>query len=642
MQSNFDAVVSALSLRMFNVPPASVEEAMALSQSSPDLSLLETLSELGHLRKEEKRLLEDLSEAIQRHELATVSGYPVDSLKRGASPLDTLARFRDLADPEPGLRKHAREEQRYDVRHEHGRGGMGRILAVWDRRMHREVALKELLTGEDAGEGRVVARFLREARITSRLQHPSIIPVHEIGVRDNGALYYTMKLVRGRTLRDAIKASPKLESRMALLPHYLDLCQAVAYAHAHGVIHRDIKPSNVMIGEFGETQVIDWGLAKEVGSAEAAGKPCSLEGEEALGQELTMAGQLLGTPHYMAPEQAAGKHDELDERADVYALGAVLYELLTGSRPYQASTGLEVLRKSASEPPSPPERLCPEAPPALIAVCRRAMERAPSARYASAAELAEEIALYQAGARVRAYEYGTAELLGRFLRRHRPVVVTVCLALGLLSSLGIYSYVSLSARHAAEHDLRVSSERKGYDLSILTAQRALEENRYTEAREVLAACPPDYRDWEWGRLSLALDRIQSAAQLGEGWLSSAEISPDGRHVLTLGSEGAVDLWSLPTMAHVRTYDPLAAAAGMSVFRPGGEEFAVHQTGQGVVRWSLQLSAPIASYALDTGDEGNAVAYSPDGRFLVAGAAEGMLHRWDLDSGGSMPTLVSES
>jgi WD40 repeat protein/serine/threonine protein kinase len=642
MQSNFDAVVSALSLRMFNVPPASVQEAIELSQASPDLSLLETLSELGHLRKEEKRLLEDLSEAIQRHETATESGYPVGAVDMGASPLGTLARFRDIADLEAGTKKLACDEQRYEVRHEHGRGGMGRILAVWDRRMQREVALKELLSGEAAGESRVIARFLREARITGRLQHPSIIPVHEIGVREDGTFYYTMKLVRGTTLRQAIKASPTLESRMALLPHFLGLCQAIAYAHAHGVIHRDIKPSNVMIGEFGETQVIDWGLAKEVGSAEAAGEPGKLDGAEEFSQELTMAGQLLGTPHYMAPEQAAGKHDELDERADVYALGAVLYELLTGSRPYQASTGLEVLRKSASEPPSPPDQLCPEAPPALIAVCRRAMEREPSGRYATAAELAEEIALYQAGARVRAYDYGTAELLGRFLRRHRPVVITVCLALGLLSGLGIYSYLSLRDRHAAEHDLRVASERKGYNLSILTAQSALEEDRYSEARQVLEACLPEYRGWEWGRLSLALDHIQSTSALGDGWLSSAEMSPDGQHLLTLGSEGALKLWSLPEMAHVRTYESGPSSWSASAFRSDGQEFSVHQTGLGVVRWRLSSPIPLATYPLETGDEGNAVVYSPDGRYLVAGAAGGAIYQWEINGGRLMRTLTSES
>ncbi len=642
MQSNFDAVVSALSVRMFQIPPAHVQEAIELAQASPDHSLLETLSELGHLRKDEKRLLEELSEAIERHETATASGYPVDLLKPGASPLETLAHFRDIADPEAGLKRPARDEQRYEVRHEHGRGGMGRILAVWDRRMHREVALKELLPGEVTGQGRVIARFLREARITGRLQHPSIIPVHEIGVGENGALYYTMKLVRGRTLRQAIKSSSTLESRLALLPHFLGLCQGIAYAHAHGVIHRDIKPSNVMIGEFGETQVIDWGLAKEVGSAEARGHSSDPGREDEHGQELTMAGQLLGTPHYMAPEQAAGKHDELDARADVYALGAVLYELLTGSRPYQASTGLEALRKAASESPSPPEQLCPEAPAALVAVCRRAMEREPSARYATAADLAEEISLYQAGARVRAYDYGTAELLGRFLRRHRPVVVTTCLAFGLLLGLGIYAYLSLSARHAAEHVLRVTSERKGYDLSILTAQRALEENRYGEARALLRACPPEYRDWEWGRLSFVLDRTQSTSVLGDGWLSSAEISPDGRHVLILRAEGSVDLWSLPGMAHLQTFQSVGAGAWGAAFRPGGEEFAVHRTGFGVVRWNLASPVPIASYPLVTGDEGNAVTYSPDGQFLIAGSDEGVIHQWNLIEGRLVRTLTSES
>lgn len=642
MPSNFDAVVSALSMRVFRIPPAQVEEALALSQTSPDLSLLDTLSELGHLSREDRRLMEELYEAIEQHESATESGYPSGVFNQGAAPLELLARFREIADPEDGTLRTAKETPRYEVRGEHGRGGMGRILAVWDWRMLREVALKELLPGESAGQSRVIARFLREARITGRLQHPSIIPVHEIGVGENGALYYTMKLVRGRTLRDAIKSSPGIDARMKLLPHFLGLCQAIAYAHAHGVIHRDIKPSNVMIGEFGETQVIDWGLAKEVRHAESPGQSGLPTGDDENGGELTMAGQLLGTPHYMAPEQAAGRHTELDERADVYSLGAVLYELLTGSRPYQASTGLEVLRMAATEPPDAAEQLCPEAPAALVAVCRRAMDREPAARYATAAELAEEITLFQAGARVHAYEYGAAELLARFLRRHRPVVVTVCLALGLLSGLGIYSYLSLRARHAAEHELRVSSERKGYELSILTAERALEENRYTEAADVLDACLPEYRDWEWGRLSLALNEIRTSAELSAEWISSAELSPDGRHVLILGSEGAFNMWSLPEMTPARAYPIQSAAPWSSAFRPGGNEFAVHQTGIGVSRWRIDASECIATYPLDTGVEGNAIAYSPDGHYLVAGSGDGALHLWDLEGNAPVRTLKSHS
>ncbi|MCC6143941.1 MAG: serine/threonine protein kinase [Candidatus Hydrogenedentes bacterium] len=641
MRSDLDAVVSALSVRLFHIPHAHVQEALVLSQATPDASLLETLSELGHLRDEEKNLLDEMSQAFLRHEADTLSGYAEDGATREVSPLARLTRIRDLAGEGIDHSASARKAPRYEVRHEHGRGGMGRILAVWDRRMRRDVALKELLPSGARNQGRVIARFLREARITGRLQHPAIIPVHEIGVRDDGTIYYTMKLVRGRTLRQAIVSAETLEARMALLPHYLDLCQAIAYAHAHGVIHRDIKPNNVMIGEFGETQVIDWGLAKELDTQERGG-PEGDELSDALSPDLTLAGQLLGTPHYMSPEQAAGKHDQLDGRADVYALGAVLYEILTGSQPYQASTGLEVLMKVASEPPAPPEHLCPEAPAALVAVCRRAMERDPAARYVSAAALAAEITSFQAGARVLAYEYSLAELLARFVRRHRPVVVTAALALSLLVGLGTYAYLSLRARHAAEHDLRLKSEQKGYDLSILIAQRALEEFRYAEARTVLDACPVTCRDWEWGRLSQALQEIQTTRILDQTIFTEAELTPDGSRLLTLSQDGRIKLWQLPEMELIQTYEQLSTTSWSASFRPDGKEFAVYRDGGGLVRYSTDSPLPKTTYTFPGELEGDAITYTPDGRSVVAAGPRGAILEWDLEGAETVRTLAPEA
>jgi WD40 repeat protein len=535
--------------------------------------------------------------------------------------------------------------RRYEERGEQARGGMGRILRVWDRHMRREVALKEVLPARGSRGGQVVARFLREARITGRLQHPSIVPVHEIGIRENGTLYYTMKLVRGQTLRQAIKVATSIEERLKLLPHYLNLCQAMAYAHAHGVIHRDLKPSNVMIGEFGETQVIDWGLAKDLlaeREADSSAEPDQEEPGTGEVSELTQAGQLLGTPHYMAPEQAMGRHEALDARTDVYALGAVLYELLTGSRPYQASTRLEVLRKCAEGAPVPPEVLCPEAPAPLVAICRRAMARNPDARYLSAGELATEIASFQAGARVSAYDYGVGELLARFLRRHRPVVVTVALALALLSGLGAYSYLNLRERHAAELDLRLKSERKGYDLSILLAQSALEEYRYKEAAAILAACPPEYRDWEWGYFSKAMEDTQVVGMVDQSEISDALIMPDGKHLLTLDWGGAVNLWTYPGLALAHRYDPIEGGSWAGAIHPEGKEFTVYREKGGLLRWNLENHEPLAVYEFSALPAGNALAYSPDGRFIVAGESGGLIRQWALAQDAVVRTFQSEA
>ena len=237
---------------------------------------------------------------------------------------------------------------RYRYAKEHARGGMGRILIVHDEFLARNVVLKELLPvaaisnsaqtaaapagGEDTKITERRSRFIHETRITGQLEHPSIVPVHELGQRVDGKPYYTMRLVRGRSLREAIQGCGGLSARLRLLPHFTDLCQAIAFAHSRGVIHRDIKPGNVMVGEFGETVVIDWGLAKyrpEPGDAHDASGPKEgagpLEGEGAIA---------LGTPAYMPPEQARGDLMAIDERSDVYSLGAVLYELLAGEAPY--------------------------------------------------------------------------------------------------------------------------------------------------------------------------------------------------------------------------------------------------------------------------------------------------------------------
>ena len=209
------------------------------------------------------------------------------------------------------------------------------MLAVFDEHIGRDVALKELLRNDT---NRVAMRFLREARVTGQLEHPNIVPVYEIGRRPDGALYYTMKLVKGLTLAAALKKCRSLSDRLALLPHFHDLCNAVAYAHHRGVIHRDLKPENVMVGEFGETVVLDWGVAKVRGTADLPA-----EGGEGMDSGGTLAGTVLGTPAYMSPEQAGGEVENIDERSDVWGLGAVLFR---SSQVTRRSTGRAPLRSS--------------------------------------------------------------------------------------------------------------------------------------------------------------------------------------------------------------------------------------------------------------------------------------------------------
>lgn len=281
---------------------------------------------------------------------------------------------------------------RYEVLEEVGRGGMGTVYRAFDRELDREVAVKVL----DAAHPDAARRMLREARVIARLEHPGIVPVHDVGTFPDGRVYYAMRLVRGRRLDGELRAGRPLPE---LLRVFARLCEAVAFAHAHGVIHRDLKPENVMVGPFGEVLVMDWGLAKVAGEGEVGSRadaPATPGG--------TAHGTVLGTPGFMAPEQARGEVERVDERADVFALGRILRAFLSGGDPDGAPGG----------------------PRALVAVCEKAVAASPDARYASARELAAEIARYLDGLPVAAHRESLLDRLRRFGRRYRmPILLIV-------------------------------------------------------------------------------------------------------------------------------------------------------------------------------------------------------------------------
>jgi serine/threonine protein kinase/formylglycine-generating enzyme required for sulfatase activity len=335
----------------------------------------------------------------------------------------------------------ARQHGRFTILKPHARGGLGQISVARDEDLKRQVALKEIrpdrLDCPQAAE-----RFVNEAEITGQLEHPGIVPIYALGRDEAGRPYYAMRFIEGHTLADAIKEYHRQPSLLAfrdLLKRFVDICQTLAYAHSKKVIHRDLKPSNIMVGDYGETLVLDWGLAKRLGGASEAsadtepGLPLS-SGPSTTNARLTQAGQVLGTPAYMAPEQAEGQADLVGAAADIYALGAILYELLTNQAPYGERPAAEIIAEVRQGPPLPPTKVRRGVPPALAAVCLKAMARSSTDRYPTAADLARDVERWLADEPVTAYPEPLTRRLARWRRRNSTLVAAVTAL--LLTALG--------------------------------------------------------------------------------------------------------------------------------------------------------------------------------------------------------------
>jgi len=559
----------------------------------------------------------------------------------------------------------AAEVPRYEIRGEHGRGGQARVLLAYDLLLGREIAWKEMLENPGAAtsqpgvtQSSQAARFVREACVTGQLEHPNIVPVYELGISPEGRPYYTMRLVRGRTLAKALRAASGLRERLRLLEHFLGLCQAIAFAHSRGVIHRDLKPDNVMVGEFGETVVLDWGLAKVQGAEDTRASDLGrrVEKLQASRTSDTIEGSALGTPSYMSPEQADGRIEEIDERSDVWGLGAVLFELLTGRPPFVGETPYEIIGRVISRPVPEVRALAPDAPRELAAVAMKALTRERAGRYASARELAAEVSAYLTGGRVQAYAYTAWELVKRFATRHKFAATAAVLALAVvLAALGLVTSAYRTAERARleEHAERLRASHNLAQAYAEKADRFMAETDFAAGRVFAAAAgvhnparagsplhdpafaaanPASQRLLVLTRSQLyraghALrGELRFAARDAES-MSGLAVSPDGQVLAVAVEDGSVGLWDARSGARLGRLPASRSKCFCVAFSADGHLLAAGGDGSEVRLWRMPGAVQVG--ALPHVAAVTSLAFAPDGATLATGDKSGLIRLWDL-------------
>jgi formylglycine-generating enzyme required for sulfatase activity/serine/threonine protein kinase len=400
---------------------------------------------------------------------------------------------------------------RYRVKGEIAHGGMGAVLRVWDEDLHRHLAMKVMLaqgvTAEQADSPATdpskLARFLEEAQVTGQLDHPGIVPVHELGLDAEGGVYFTMKLVRGKTLKEVFDELDNGEggwTQTRVLGLILKVCEAMSYAHAKGVIHRDLKPANIMVGKFGEVYVMDWGVAKVLGREDR--NDIRIRKESASQSSIvhsyrlarmsetpdsplyTMEGDVVGTPAYMPPEQAKGDLSAMGPHSDVYAVGAMLYHLLAGHMPY-APLGAKVNNYAVwglvqQGPPPALDARATNAPAELAAICSKAMAREPSQRYAEMSKLAEDLSAYIEGRVVSAYETGAWAETRKWVQRNKPLAAALVSAV-LLLVVGLVSSLLLKGQSDANAE-RADGKAAEAERNLTLAQNSERDAQHERAR----------------------------------------------------------------------------------------------------------------------------------------------------------------
>ncbi|QEF96076.1 Serine/threonine-protein kinase PknD [Stieleria maiorica] len=406
---------------------------------------------------------------------------------------------------------------RFRILRAYRQGGLGEVLLAHDRQLDRDVAVKRIKP-RWADNNEAQQRFLQEAKVTGRLEHPGIVPVYAMGTWPDGQRYYAMRFIEGDTMKDSIERYhrrlqhsdsddvKRLQLR-DLLSRFVDVCNTIEYAHSRRVLHRDIKPSNIMVGPYGETLVVDWGLAKLLDEPVDESMTADLARELAQGDGSTptRVGGTVGTPQYMSPEQARGQLESIGTRTDVYLLGATLYQILTGRPPHHEDSITRLLERIAAGTLTRPREIAPNIPPPLESICLKAMATEPADRYADPNQIADDVNRWMADQAVSVHTDSIAVRMNRWMRRHRTATSTLAVAVVLLAIGGVLGSILWNVANVRKLQAEQERRSKRLELETKDRQRLAELQTAADAAETLAQIEVS-RD----RFSSALDVLRNA------------------------------------------------------------------------------------------------------------------------------------